>query len=185
MTIPNIITIARLIAVPVIVLLMLERQFGWAFALFVAAGISDAIDGTIARHVKGQASELGAYLDPIADKALLMAVYVTLGITGSAPLWLIVLVVSRDVLIVGGVVLSWIVSHPVHIDPLKISKANTLMQIVFAATALADLGLAWRLDGLVDVLTFAVAALTIASTAAYVIAWGRHMASPAGTDRPS
>jgi cardiolipin synthase len=174
-TIPNIITLVRLVAVPVVVLLIMEGAYGWAFALFVAAGVSDAIDGTIARHVPGQASELGRYLDPIADKALLVSIFVTLGITGGIPGWLVLLVVSRDVLIVGGVLLAWVVARPVPIVPLMISKTNTVAQILFAAVVLADLGVGWRLDALVFILSWVVAALTIASAAAYLIGWARHM----------
>lgn len=174
-TIPNIITLVRLLAVPAVVLLIMEGAYGWAFALFVAAGVSDAIDGTIARHVPGQASELGRYLDPIADKALLVSIFVTLGITREIPGWLVLLVVSRDVLIVGGVLLAWVVARPVPIVPLMVSKANTAAQILFAAVVLADLGLGWRLDAIVFILSWVVAALTIASAAAYLIGWARHM----------
>jgi cardiolipin synthase len=184
LTIPNIITLARLIAVPAVVIFLVQGEFGWAFFTFVAAGISDGVDGAIARYVPGQASELGRYLDPIADKALLVSIYVTLGATGHMPTWVVVLVVSRDVLIVGGVILSWLMTRPVPITPSRVSKANTVAQILFAAVLLADLGLTWRLSGLVMVLQIAVAVLTIGSAAAYLIAWGRHMAGSTGGQRP-
>ncbi|MGH6925977.1 MAG: CDP-alcohol phosphatidyltransferase family protein, partial [Propylenella sp.] len=106
MTIPNFITIARLIGVPLIVWLMIADRFVEATALFVVAGISDAVDGFIAKRF-GAASQLGAYLDPIADKALLVSIYVTLGLADHLPVWLVIAVVSRDILIVGAVVLSW------------------------------------------------------------------------------
>ena len=171
LTIPNLITLARLIAVPVIILLLLDGDFGWAFAIFVIAGISDGVDGAIARHVPGQASELGRLLDPVADKALLVSIFVVLAATGHAPMWLAVLVVSRDVLIVGGVILSWLASRPVPIVPLMISKANTAAQIVYAALLLAVLGLAWQVGPLVDIMVWVVAALTVVSAAAYVRSW--------------
>lgn len=171
LTIPNIITLARLIAVPGIVLLLLDGAFGWAFTVFVAAGISDGVDGAIARHVPGQASELGRFLDPIADKALLVSIFIMLAATGHAPLWLAVLVVSRDVLIVGGVIISWLASKPVPIVPLLISKANTAAQILYAALMLGDLGLAWQLATLVDIMGWLVAVLTLISAAAYVRGW--------------
>ncbi len=179
LTLPNIITLVRLVAVPVVVLLLMDRDYGAAFALFVAAGISDAVDGAIARHVPGQASELGRYLDPVADKALLVSIYVTLGIVGAIPAWLVLLVVSRDVLIVGGVILSWIVTRPVPIVPLLISKTNTAAQILFAAVVLGELGLGIALGPVVPALGWIVAALTIGSAAAYLIGWARHMAGPA------
>jgi cardiolipin synthase len=179
-TLPNLITIARLIAVPVLVLLLINGAYAAAFALFVAAGISDAIDGAIARYVPGQASELGAYLDPVADKALLVAIFVTLGAIGYIPVWLVVLVVSRDLLIVGGVLLAWMMANPVSIDPLKVSKANTAAQILFAALVLAHLGFGWNLGAVVPTLSLVVAALTAGSAAAYLIAWVRHMGPSAG-----
>lgn len=178
MTLPNIITLVRLVAVPLVVLLLMDRDYGAAFALFVAAGVSDAVDGAIARHVPGQASELGRYLDPIADKALLVSIYVTLGVVGAIPGWLVILVVSRDVLIVGGVVLSWIVTRPVPIVPLMISKTNTAAQLLFAAAVLSELGLGLALGPVVPALGWIVAALTIGSAAAYLVGWARHMAGP-------
>jgi cardiolipin synthase len=174
-TIPNLITLARLIAVPVIVLMLLDEQFSFAFLLFVAAGVSDGIDGAIARYVPNQASELGAYLDPIADKALLVSIFITLGVTAHIPPWLVVMVVSRDVLIVGGVMLAWMLANPMEIAPSRLSKTNTVAQILFAAVVLADLGFHLPLSDLRDILAFVVAALTAASAAAYLIGWVRHM----------
>ena len=104
MTLPNLITIGRLLVVPLIVWLAIREQFLAAFAVFVLAGISDAIDGFLARQLDLH-SDLGAYLDPIADKALLVSVYVALSALGEIPLWVTIAVVSRDILIVGGVLL--------------------------------------------------------------------------------
>ncbi|ODN69909.1 CDP-alcohol phosphatidyltransferase family protein [Methylobrevis pamukkalensis] len=181
MTIPNIIALLRLVAVPFVILLMIEDRMDLAFLLFVAAGISDAVDGIIARHFD-QMSELGAYLDPIADKALLMSIYGTLGYLGVIPAWLVVLVFSRDVLIVGGVVLSWIVGRPVAIEPLMISKANTAAQIAVAALVLAVLAFDWDVPVLVALGTVVVAVLTITSAGAYLVSWARHMGEPAGRE---
>ena len=82
-------------------------------------------------------SEFGAYIDPIADKALLVSIYVTLAVVGAIPSWLAIVVVSRDVMIVAAVLLSWVMSRPVEIKPLLVSKLNTAAQIAFAAFALA------------------------------------------------
>ncbi|MGH6946651.1 MAG: CDP-alcohol phosphatidyltransferase family protein, partial [Kiloniellales bacterium] len=95
---PNLITLARLLVVPVAVYVILTEAFVAAFWIFVLAGISDAIDGAIAKRFR-VTSELGAYLDPLADKALLVSVYVTLSQVDQLPVWLVILVVFRDVLI--------------------------------------------------------------------------------------
>lgn len=184
MTIPNFITIARLLSVPAIVYLMLTHQFLFAFYLFFLAGVSDAVDGFLAKKFD-MASELGAYLDPLADKALLISIYVSLSVESLLPLWLTVLVVSRDILIVGAVLLSWIVGRPVAMSPLMISKANTTGQIGLAAYVLA--GSAFAVIDVVHLTFFAVvvAALTILSTIAYMRAWLEHMSGPLKTEDAS
>src|SRR3954453_596553 len=132
MTIPNLITIARLIMVPLVIVMIGQGRWMTAFVLFVAAGVSDAVDGYIARRFDMR-SELGAYLDPLADKALLVSIYVSLAIVGQMPGWLAIVVVSRDIMIVGAVVLSWLLGKPMEINPSRLSKANTAAQIALAA----------------------------------------------------
>jgi cardiolipin synthase len=146
-----------------------------AFLVFLLAGLSDAADGFLAKRY-GWRSELGAYLDPIADKALLVSIYVTLGFAGHLPVWLVIAVVSRDILIVGAVVLSWMLSRPLTMQPLLVSKANTLAQIVLAGLVLAELGLGLGLHPLVKVLIWVTGALTITSAAVYFWQWLGHMA---------
>src|ERR671920_1487112 len=136
MTIPNIITIGRLIIVPFVVMMIGQGRWGIAFVLFVVAGISDAVDGFIARRFDMR-SEFGAYIDPLADKALLVSIYVTLSIVGIIPSWLAIVVVSRDLMIVAAVLLSWVMARPVEIKPKTISKINTFAQIGFAALVLS------------------------------------------------
>ena len=113
MSIPNLITLARILLVPVVVWAIASGQMLFAFLLFLAAGISDAVDGFLAKRF-GMTSELGAYLDPLADKVLIVSIYVSLGITEAIPRWLVILVVSRDFMIVGAVMLSWLVGKPVE-----------------------------------------------------------------------
>ena len=124
MSIPNLITLARILLVPVVVWAIASGQLRLAFLLFLAAAISDAVDGFLAKRF-GMKTELGAYLDPLADKVLIVSIYVTLGITGVIPLWLVILVVSRDIMIVGAIMLSWVVDRPVTIRPHMVSKLNT------------------------------------------------------------
>ena len=175
MTIPNFITIARLIGVPVVVWLIIADQYLAAVSLFILAGVSDAVDGFIAKRY-GATSELGAFLDPIADKALLVSVFVTLGYEGILPAWLILLTVSRDILIIGGVILSYVMANPVAMKPLWVSKLNTVAQILLIALVLANLAGMGVSTIVVTTLVMAVAGLTIASAGAYLVDWIRHMA---------
>lgn len=174
LTIPNMITIMRFVLVPAVVLAMLQERWDWAFAGFLVAGISDGVDGFIARHFN-QFSRLGAYLDPMADKLLLVSVFVVLGFSGELPLWLVVTMVSRDALIVCAVLLSTVMAHPVEMKPLLVSKANTAIQIVLAAVVLGELAFDIRLDPLRPALILLSGVLTVASAAAYLVAWLRHM----------
>jgi cardiolipin synthase len=162
----NIITFGRLCAVPLAFWLVLDHRIADAFLLFVAAGLSDALDGWLARRFGGNA--LGALMDPVADKALLVTMYITLATVGALPDWLAILVVFRDLLIVGGVVSLAVLGHGVTIRPLYISKLNTVMQIMLIGVCLLQggfgLGIAW----LPEILTWCVVVTTIASGAAYV-----------------
>jgi cardiolipin synthase len=180
-TLPTFITLARLLAVPVIVWAIASGEMALAFAIFVLAGASDALDGYLARRLNAH-SALGAYLDPVADKALMISIYVTLGLEGHLPRWLVILVVSRDLLIMGAVVVSRLVDRPVEIRPLIVSKANTVAQILLAAVVLAALGPGIVVPYLVPALTAAVGVLTLGSAAAYLRDWVLHMSGP---DRPA
>ena len=175
MTIPNLITIFRFCLVPVAVWCIGSGEWGWAFASFVIAGLSDGVDGFIARHFDMR-SELGAVLDPLADKALLISLFVALGIFGTVPAWLVILAVFRDVMIMGAVLVSWMMANPVKIAPLALSKLNTGAQIAFVALVLFTKGTGWAFPLLTDVGSIVVAALTIASAAAYLRQWLNHMA---------
>jgi cardiolipin synthase len=179
LTIPNFITIARLIGVPLIVWLMIGDRFLAATLVFIAAGLSDAADGFIAKRF-GATSELGAYLDPVADKALLVSVFVTLGFKGALPPWLIVLVVSRDLFIIGGMLLAYMLTNPMAVHPLKVSKVNTVAQIVLIAFVLGDRSGITGFGPLITVAIYLVGALTVASAGAYLLAWVRHMAGGPG-----
>jgi len=176
MTIPNIITIGRLIIVPIVIVMIMQQRWAMAFALFVVAGVSDAVDGFIARKFDMR-SEFGAYIDPLADKSLLVSIYVTLAIVGAIPSWLAIIVVSRDVMIVAAVLLSWVMSRPVAIKPLIVSKLNTGAQLAFAAYALAANAFGAGLGGFEEIAMVLVATLTIASAGAYLVGWLRHMST--------
>jgi len=172
LSLPNFISLGRLLAVPLAVWLILSGKFGVAFWVFVAAGLSDAVDGFLAKRMNAQ-TELGKVLDPLADKALLVAVYVTLGQAGHLPVWLVILVVFRDLLIVGGIILSHTLGRSVRMQPLTISKVNTAAQIVLAGGILGGLGLDLRIDDLIVPMVYLVAATTAISGGAYLITWAR------------
>jgi cardiolipin synthase len=174
-TLPNVITFARLCAVPGAVWLMLQHRLDLAFWVFVAAGLSDGIDGWLAR-IRNSRSALGALMDPVADKALLVSVYVTLAAMGVLPDWLAILVVFRDLLIVGGVLVLYLLGQPPIIQPLWVSKLNTALQIALAAGALLLAG--YRLDAgpALEAGIWLVAATTLASGAAYVVQAARRRA---------
>ena len=176
LSIPNLITLGRILLVPILVWAIASGEMWIAFVLFLAAGVSDAVDGFLAKRFH-MTTELGAYLDPLADKALIVSIYLTLGINGFIPRWLVILVVSRDILIVGGIMLSWVMGNPLKIKPLLVSKLNTVAQIMFAGVVLGSLGFDIQVDTLKLVLMGLVAALTLLSVAAYVAEWVRHMNS--------
>lgn len=171
----NLITLTRLLLVPVIIWLILEGLHGLALWVFALAAISDGVDGYIAKHCD-QRTRLGSFLDPIADKAMLVSIYVTLGSQDHLPSWLVILVVSRDALIVGGVVLSYALGHALKMEPLMISKANTVAQIALAVLVLAMLGLEISRPQMIEIAVIVVAATTVLSGAGYLVGWVRHMA---------
>jgi cardiolipin synthase len=172
---PNLITLGRLLSVPLAIWLVLSGETAAAFWLFIAAGISDAVDGFIARRFN-QRSNLGGLLDPAADKALLVSMYVTLGIAEQLPTWLVILVVFRDALIIGGFLLAAALGQTMRWEPLLISKVNTALQIALVGAVLAELGLGLALQRLASVLVYATAATTMISGAGYLMRWTRTLA---------
>lgn len=181
LSIPNLITLGRILLVPVVVWAISSGTMWIAFVLFVVAGVSDAVDGFLAKRFN-MTTELGRYLDPLADKALIVSIYLALGINGTIPRWLVILVVSRDILIVGGIMLSWLMGDPLKIKPLWVSKINTAAQIIFACVVLGSIGFEIKADLLTEVMMVVVTCTTLLSIAAYVVEWMRHMNSM--TDEP-
>jgi len=173
--IPNLITMFRIFMVPLVVWLIITGQMAAAFWVFLLAGLSDGIDGFLAKRF-GQETLLGAYLDPLADKALLVSIYVTLGLQLQIPNWLVIMVVSRDILIISAVILSWMLDRAVIMRPLFVSKANTTGQIVLAGMVLLDVGFGLDLTVSRQMTVIAVAVLTVASAIAYLVGWLDHMA---------
>jgi len=176
---PNFITIGRLLLVPFLIVMITQGRWLAAVICFVIAGISDAIDGFLARRLSLR-TELGAYIDPLADKALLMSIYVTLAVIGTLPGWLAITVVSRDVMIMLGIVVAWLLQRPVAIKPLLVSKVNTAAQIGFAGLVLAANAFEFGLGEARDWMMILIAILTVASAGAYLLTWFAHMNDGSG-----
>ena len=183
MTAANMITVLRFLLVPAVVYCLLTVQWQLAFAGFVVAGVSDAVDGFVARHFN-QRSKLGAYLDPMADKLLLVSVFVMLGYMGELPLWLVIAAVSRDALIVCAVVLSTVMGNPVEVKPLMVSKANTAFQIILAGVVLAELAFQTDFGPVRPTLIILSGLLTVASAGAYLVPWLKHMSGYGRVEPP-
>lgn len=174
LNIPNFITVGRVVLVPVVFWLLVSGRLQAAFFVFVIAGVSDAVDGFLAKRF-GWTTELGAYLDPLADKLLLVSIFIALGVLGELPSWLVIGVVTRDIMIIAAVMLSWLMDNPVRIKPLAVSKANTAAQLLLASAVLADGGFDLGMTSLRVALVWITALLTMVSLAAYMRAWLHHM----------
>ncbi len=170
-TIPNLLSIIRLFITPAFVVAFFSEEFFLALVLFVVAGITDALDGFLARILK-QRSRLGAMIDPLADKFLILTAMVCLGIQGWVPFWLIVVVISRDIIIIGGLFVLHIFGVNVKnkIDPTIDSKLNTLFQIILLLVAMA--GHTFEMYAFIlmaSILVYLVGFLTVFSGIRYVI----------------
>jgi len=167
---PNLITLSRIALVPVLILVLVDRHYGWALAVFLIAGISDALDGFLAKRLGAQ-SQIGAILDPAADKLLLVTAYVMLTILGHIPFWLTLAVASRDVLIVGGYLVYTSHAGPVRMRPSLASKLNTLVQIGLVGLILAKQAAGLNAPLVVNIMIYVVLATTVVSGAHYLWTW--------------
>lgn len=175
MNIPNAISLARIFIVPLCMWLILRDAMVPAFWVVVAAAVSDGLDGFIAKKFNS-VTELGGFLDPIADKALLVSVFIALGVQGHIPLWMVILVVFRDLLIIGGAMLYQAITRALSMEPLMISKANTLAQLLFVVLVLGDTAFELSLGQLRNIGIVLVSITTFLSGAAYVWEWSRRAA---------
>lgn len=168
---PNAITLSRIALVPVLILALKDQRYGLALALFVLAGLSDALDGFLAKRLN-LVSRLGGILDPAADKILLISAYVMLTLLGHIPFWLMLTVAFRDLLIVGGYLVYVAHSGPVSMQPSALSKLNTVVQIALVGLILVEKAGYLSYAGWVDVLIYCVFATTVASGLHYLWSWG-------------
>ena len=167
MTLPNVITLLRILLTPLLVWLLLDHRMEQALLVFLIAGFSDGLDGLIAR-VFHQKSKLGAYLDPLADKLLLVSSFILLGHMEKIPYWLVIITVSRDAIIVLGIVTLMLHQLRVEIKPLVLSKLNTLLQLLTIFVVLGSVYITPPPWGLM--LLFSITAmLSIASGLHYIL----------------
>lgn len=169
--IPNLITVLRIAAAPILVLLLDSQAYNLALIVFLAAGISDALDGFIAKSFDFE-SEFGAILDPIADKILLVSSFVMLTLLGHLPFWLLVIVAFRDILIVGGYLVLVMLRESVQMSPSVVSKLNTVCQIALVGLVLGQLAGWIDMQLVIDALIVVVALTTVLSGIHYVWVWG-------------
>jgi cardiolipin synthase len=173
--IPNLLTLLRAAAAPILIVLLEDKAFNLALLVFILAGVSDGLDGYIAKRYHFE-TRLGAILDPVADKVLLVSGFVMLTILDLIPLWLLVTVVFRDVLIVGGYLVLVTLNGNVQMQPSAVSKLNTVMQISLLAIILAQQAQWIAIPMLTTLLVAAVFVTTVISGAHYVWVWafGKH-----------
>ncbi|MEL7542391.1 MAG: CDP-alcohol phosphatidyltransferase family protein [Pseudomonadota bacterium] len=179
MNIPNAVTLFRIAMVPVAIWLIINNQPALAFWVFLLAGVSDGIDGYVAKRFD-QETTLGRYLDPMADKLLLVSLVIALGILEQVPSWLVLCVVFRDGIMLAAILLAWMLDNPVDINPIAISKLNTALQIILVAVVLADWAFGFGLDTLRLILGWCTGLTTVVSAVIYLHTWIRHMTH--GTD---
>ena len=174
MNLPNLITIFRLLLTPYIVWLILSEKYLLCFICFIISGVSDGLDGFLAKKFN-QKTLLGSYLDPIADKFLIMSSIVLLGYNGFVPIWLVIIIVSRDIAILGAVIISWMLNTNLKIEPLVISKFNTFFQIFYIALIFIIIinnryFISFQ-NTLFELTTYLIALLTVVSWLSYLKVW--------------
>ncbi len=170
--IPNLITVGRILLVVPTSWALVEQYYQLALGLFLVAGVSDGVDGLLAKHYNWT-SRLGALLDPLADKALLVCSYAALTWTGLLPLWLFALVILRDLVIVGGAVVYHLRVARLEAEPTWISKLNTVLQILLVLLVILEQLSPWVQHAWIEPLVYAVALTTVWSGIDYVVVWSR------------
>jgi len=164
---PNYITLFRVILIPFFINLMIYGYYREALLVFVAAGITDALDGMIAR-LMGKKTELGAFLDPMADKLLILSAFLTLVLLGKLPVWLVIIVVSRDAILAMGGLIIYVMTHTLKLQPSLIGKLTTLMQLAVVTLSLVLMSYGTEM-GVMTILQWTTAGVTIASGIQYVL----------------
>jgi cardiolipin synthase (CMP-forming) len=166
MNLPNSITLFRVILIPFFINLMIYGYYRAALAVFIVACITDALDGMIARLMKSK-TDLGAFLDPMADKLLIVSAFITLVLLNMLPVWLAIVVISRDVILVFGSIIVYFMQHNFTVQPSRIGKLTTVLQLLCVTLTLVQVDYDLKI-GLLHGLQWTTAAVTIASGIQYV-----------------
>lgn len=181
---PNALTLSRIALAPLLILALKDHGYALALVIFLAAGVTDAADGYLAKRLN-VISRLGAILDPAADKILLISAFVMLTLLGHIPFWLMLSVVFRDLLIVGGYLAYTSLIGAVQMQPSPVSKLNTVVQIGLVALILAQQAGVLSLPGPIELMVYMVLVTTVASGAHYVWLWGiQREVKPAPAEKP-
>ncbi len=169
---PNLISVVRILLIAPTLYAIAVGNYPLALALFFFAGFSDGVDGFLAKHF-GWQTRFGALLDPAADKLLMAGVFVTLAVTGLAPAWIAVVVIVRDVVIIGGALAYNFLIEPVPGEPTRISKLNTALELLYVLSVLGHAGFGWPPDITLLVLGAGVLVTAVVSGTDYVLSWAR------------
>ncbi len=174
--VPNTLTAMRLLAAPLLAALLLGGYRGIALAVFAFAGLTDAADGFIAKRY-GLATRIGRYLDPTADKFLMLCAFLALTAIGAIPKWLTALVIGRDISIILGILLARVLALPLRVKPLPIGKICTAVQVGYVALMLVFLALRIEQPRALQVAAWVTAGFTLASAVAYAGLWLKALAA--------
>lgn len=169
---PNAISIMRIVLVAPILLFIVDERYDLALILFFVAAFSDGVDGYLAKRFDWH-TRIGALLDPIADKLLVGGTFLVLVFTGLIPIWMGIMVIIRDVVIVGGATAYNFLIRPVEGEPTRISKLNTALQLLFVVFILSRAGFGWPDDIAITVIGAGVVVTVVVSGIDYVWSWAR------------
>lgn len=166
LNLPNTLTITRIVIIPIFITAVIYKRYDYALYLFVIAALTDTLDGLIAR-LTNQKTVLGTFLDPLADKFLLVTSFILFSINGLLPEWLTITVISRDIIVIIGWVLIYLITHTSNVEPTITGKAAIAMQLILLCYVLLEINIA-SLPEINEVLIWATAALTIISGLHYI-----------------
>jgi cardiolipin synthase len=169
---PNAISLFRIVLVPPILILITRDQYATALLLFFVAGFSDGLDGYLANRFEWH-SRFGALLDPVADKLLVGGTFILLAWLGQIPLWLTIIVILRDVIIVGGAMIYNFFVRPIEARPTRISKLNTALELLFLLFVMSRAGFGWPEEISITVLGAATVVTVVISGIDYVWSWSK------------